>query len=394
MLSTMEIVPMRGYACLLVLAVACSQTEPTTPVVDEWSIDPMPAVSIGVAEGDENYMFRRVVGALLLRDGRVAVADVAPALTIYDSTGKFVRRVGGAGRGPGEFVRLFTAPMRYRGDSLLIWDIQAQRASIFSDDGQFGRSYQLNIPMRFWPPGTIPDQSCCIFRAVLGDSQPILEYPAAIPNHPGADRVSKSTIVRVKPDGVFADTIGSFDGRWYRYDATKPNFIAGLHESRQFTYVVVGDTLFGGNGDGAWLLRVLPDGTRDTIRLAMKTIPVTDSIKKAIADGYRAEFKRSPERFEGSVESLFEGKYVSHLPAYTRLHSDGAGHLWLAQWKIPYSQDSTRFDVYSTSGNHVARIAIPSGARILDLKRDRVVMLTADSLGIESVRVHRIVRRP
>ena len=129
-------------------------------------------------------------------------------------------------------------------------------------------------------------------------------------------------------------------------------------------------------------------------QISVARVPVTDSVKQAYAEAYRAEYKRTPERFEGSVESLFDGEYVSHLPAYVQLRQDGAGHLWLSQWRLPYSSDSARMEIYSTRGVHVARIAFPADARIADIRGDRIALIATDSLGIETVRVHDIIRRP
>lgn len=336
-------------------------------------------------------MFRRITGVLMLRGGRVMIADAEPMLTIYDSAGRFVRRVGRRGNGPGEYERLFTPPLRYRGDSVIIWDIGSRRVSVFSDTGGFGRAFHVNVPRRFWPEGTIPDQSCCSMRWVLSDGQPVLEYPAAIPNRPGTDRASMTTLVRLTPEGTFADTIGAFESTWYRYDATKPNSIASLQLSGRFSYATIGDTVIGGNGDGPWLIRVAP-GLRDTIELPVKPVQVTDSTKQAYADAWRAEYRRNPQFFEGSPESLFDGRYVTHLPTFVRVFHDGAGRLWLAQWQPPFSEDSTRYDVYSTRGVPLGRLAIPAGTRIADLSGDRIALIATDSAGIESVRVHRIVR--
>jgi hypothetical protein len=382
-------IPLRVAVLSFMLGLpACADRAPRqTDTAVIWTLSP-PRVSIGVADGDERYMFGRVVGAQLLDDGSTIVGDARVALTIYDSAGVFVRRFGRKGSGPGEFALMWGPPFAYRGDSVAVWDIVSSRVSVFDASGNFGRTATVTVPRRYWPPGTVPDQSCCHMGRAFPDGSFMLEYPAAIPNEPGPHRFSTKTLARLTSDGTGGDTVGTFASMRYRYDPTGGSSVQGIRLASRFSYALMGDTLFGGNGEGPWLLRLTPGKGVDTVRLDDTPRPVTQAIKDAYADAYRAEFKRNPRIFEGPPEELFEGEYVENLPAFVRVLSDGAGHLWLQQWQLPFSGESTRYHVYSTSGRAVARVAIPG--RILDIRGSRVALLSVDSLGVESVRIHEI----
>ena len=371
---------------------ACDEPPASIDFADTWALAPTPRVSIGIVDGDERYTFTRIVGARLMPDGGVLVADAIPSLTIYDSAGAFVRRFGRKGAGPGEFELLFHTPFPYRGDSIGVWDFGLSRVSVFDAGGTFGRLAPIFVPRRFWPAGTIPEQSCCHLPHALADGSFVLEYPGLIPTQPGPARHSMVTLTKVASDGSAGDTIGTFESELYRYDATAPNNVRAMRLNSRFVHAVVGDTIFAGNGEGPWLLRIVAGSPPDTIHIPQALVPVTPAVRDAYAAAWRAEYARRPEIFEGPPEELFEGEYATHLPAYTSLLHDGAGGLWLGQWALPFDRAPRWFHVYSTRGRPIARIALPWSARIGDIRGDRVALIESDSLGVEYVRAYDIIR--
>jgi len=378
-------------AALGVAVAGCSERSASIEAVASWSLSATPRVAIGVADGDERYTFSRIVGATLLRDRGVLVADGLPSIALYDSAGVFVRRFGRKGSGPGEYELFWHPPFPYRGDSIATWDMGQRRVSVLGPTGAYGRSAKLVIGS-VRAPGTIPSQSCCRVLHALAEGAFVLEFPAAIPNEPGPNRRSTVTLATIAPDGGPRDTIGAFAAELYRYDPTATNRIRELRLSGRFTYDVAGDTVFAGNGDGPWFLRIVPGSRPDTVRFSHAAVPVTPELKEQYASAWRAEFARNPQRFEGAVERLFEGEYVSHLPTYTHLFHDPVGALWMRQWAMPFSGDSGLFNVYSTQGRQLARIAIPSTGWIADIRNDRVALIETDSLGVQYVRVYDIIR--
>ncbi|NKB89631.1 MAG: 6-bladed beta-propeller [Acidobacteria bacterium] len=100
-------------------------------------------LSIGVLEGDEEYMLGRV-STVAVSEEFVFVADSQPALIkVYDrASGEFVRTVGGEGEGPGEYV--FPSVMRVVGDELFVQDGGNGRIQVFSTDGEYRRQLRLD----------------------------------------------------------------------------------------------------------------------------------------------------------------------------------------------------------------------------------------------------------
>jgi len=105
-----------------------------------------PAVRIGLVEGAPEYQWTRPAAAARLSDGGFVVLEQRPAeLRIFDRSGTFVRRVGRAGEGPGEF-QTPTDLAVLEGDTLVVWDSRAQRLSWFSSDGDLVRERTLREP--------------------------------------------------------------------------------------------------------------------------------------------------------------------------------------------------------------------------------------------------------
>src|SRR5688572_15096096 len=84
-----------------------------TPLVDDadvprWTIDTVPAQTIGVTAGDPSYEFSRIAGVRRLPNGMLLVltggGTFAYEFRFFDSTGKHIVSHGRRGKGPGEYV--------------------------------------------------------------------------------------------------------------------------------------------------------------------------------------------------------------------------------------------------------------------------------------------------
>jgi hypothetical protein len=74
------------------------------------------------------------MNAVRLDDGRIAIIDGGSSeVRLFDADGRFVATFGGEGDGPGRF----NAPrgVWQRADSLVVWDVQLRRTTVFPLDG-------------------------------------------------------------------------------------------------------------------------------------------------------------------------------------------------------------------------------------------------------------------
>src|SRR5687767_6669446 len=72
-----------------------------------WSIASAPRLEIGKVEAAETEVLFRVVDAILLSDGRIAIASAGNAhVRYYSERGAYLSTSGRQGGGPGEFRRI------------------------------------------------------------------------------------------------------------------------------------------------------------------------------------------------------------------------------------------------------------------------------------------------
>jgi hypothetical protein len=108
-----------------------------------------------------------------------------PTITVFDARGRFLRRIGRQGQGPGEFTRrptLLFGP----GDTLYAIDAGARRMTVFSPEyevvrtGTFSLSYSTAV--------RLPDGRFLLSGA--GSSAETIGYPLHLVDHKGAHVLS------------------------------------------------------------------------------------------------------------------------------------------------------------------------------------------------------------
>lgn len=93
------------------------------------------------SESGADDAFGRVMDVELGASGRIYVADdLNWRISVFDGSGRLLRRVGRRGQGPGEFERPWYLAVD-RLDSLFVWDGALARISVFGPDFRFVRSF-------------------------------------------------------------------------------------------------------------------------------------------------------------------------------------------------------------------------------------------------------------
>jgi len=100
-------------------------------------------LSIGEAEGDENYMFGQNIAFNTDEDGNFYVSELdTNRILKYDPEGKYLLAFGREGQGPGEFRNL-SVPQFDKGNNLYITDRSNRRISFFDKDGKYLRQIRM-----------------------------------------------------------------------------------------------------------------------------------------------------------------------------------------------------------------------------------------------------------
>lgn len=104
-----------------------------------WVFDTVPDLEIGTIAGEEPYQFSDITSVVAIPDGEIVVVDQGSLdIRWFDGRGTFLRAVGGAGQGPGEFVRAQVMP-QFQPDSLFVLGVAADEMGV-----EYVRRYRLD----------------------------------------------------------------------------------------------------------------------------------------------------------------------------------------------------------------------------------------------------------
>lgn len=121
---------------LFALTILSSCSDPRSPaeVPDQWLVSAESALTLTDSSAGPGHEFNGISSGMRLPDGRILVANAGiPELTLFDSTGAFLRAVGRKGQGPGEWAGTL-ALWPWAADSFAVYDAGVQRWTILGPD--------------------------------------------------------------------------------------------------------------------------------------------------------------------------------------------------------------------------------------------------------------------
>ena len=316
----------------------------------------------------------------MLEDGSIIVADRADALLfLYDSTGRFVRTLGGMGYGPGEF-RMISGVAPLGGDTILVFDGTGRRLTTFTLDGDVTGTHTVELPADF-------EHSLSGYElaGILEGDRAVL-VPDAVP---GQSRTQADTfridipVLVVSREG---ELLHRLDGLWgmEAFGDELTTMIAPLGWRRIAR--VTEEGILSADVEAGVIERYDARGTPvQALQLSHDREPLPvhvqddwiESRTRGIEDrSQRAYFQRW----------LAQLPFPEHLPYLSDLHADGDGRFWLRTATLPNEALGSQWIIVDAEGVPTAAIELPSALRILELRGRHLLGLWTDSLGVQTVR--------
>jgi hypothetical protein len=297
---------------------------------------------IGAADGHEEEMFHFVRGVATDAAGRIFVIDDGSrVIRLFDADGRFVRRIGQRGSGPGEFTSI--AALVVRGDTVHALDLNRHAGAFFDAAGTLLRTYasmrsdrsMLRL-MAAGPSGWYADPESPFLRPPLelGAEQvywthvrriDMRQLDAALASAAAADSVMVPVVSY--PFGRSIGFLGSeggstrgvFGGRPF-FDPTGSSTVDG----RGYVYVTAGWPLSIDvyDADGTMIRR---------ISRAHDSIPVTPDLVDEVLRRARTYYDTLPQRASW-MHALVEQSKMPRLgwvPAASTLRASSDGWLWV-----------------------------------------------------------------
>lgn len=333
--------------------------------VERWTLDSGPSVVIGAEDKGPDYLLGPIEQVTFLPGGKILVTESAPGATagklnhvvfrIFDSTGRFLRRFGRVGDGPGEFDRINS--IFVIDDSLWVWERAARRATVLDLDGRYGRML-TNLPeLHYGILGRANDG-----WLVLKDDE---LFPTTIGRHRDTasliwfgDNDTSTVLLRipsvsfdVREDGAGQSPIPSKAVGW------------------------LDDTLvYTGNGDSYEItVRSLDGKVRRILRRALPPKPVTNDVLSRYRNRKKLDLPDS-------------------LPAFEAFRTDEEGNLWVQDYAFNADPPKTTWTVFGPDGVLRAEVTIDAGELTrMAMASDRAAFFSEET---GQVLVHRIAKRP
>ena len=333
------------------------------------------ALTIGLVEGPEEFLFERIVSVARDQDANLIVADAGwYQVRVFDAAGNHVRTMGGQGEGPGDFVNLGGAWPR-AGGGVIVVDAFLQRVSEYGPGGELERVAKLRdagSPVTFRSWGLAGPES------LLGSAT----HPSTPGLSPGEIARSPVLFVRHGLDGAIIDTVSRFPGEAGGVAGADGDVIHIMSLPFSAAPAAAGTTDAVATTGGATYEILLFDlgGTlRRIVRLATAPPDRTEEHLLALVpdDRMRALYEQLP--------------LPAALPGYVKLVFADTGELWAQRYLVtgtPLSQ----WDVFHPDGQYLGRVEIPASFRVHAVSDGQLLGVQVDELEVERVQLRDLIR--
>jgi hypothetical protein len=340
----------------------------------EWSLaETLTLGSSGAAAtaaGDDE--FGHVAGVVGDTAGRVYVADAMSAdIRAFDAEGRLLRRIGRRGAGPGEFIGLIS--LGRLGDGLAALDVATARLGVLSAEGEWlgQQPYRGGDVAQLLAAG---GGALYMPSIVAGPSGRELRYVVQTAAGPTDTLRPPPLEAREQPQArctyggdVTAARQASFAPRQLRVPAP----------DMQWADVWTADYR---------IVFLTPAG--DTVRIVERDVrrrAVTDSAWQAETAAFDAFLAEHPD-------AACDRRTLPRPDAMTLVRAvffDDDGRMWVER----LSDAGTTLDVFDTGGRLLGLVGVPDRFErvVPHVLGDRLHMVVADSLGVQAVRVYRVI---
>jgi 6-bladed beta-propeller len=298
-----------------------------------------------VRRGPEGYLY-----------GMEGGAGGVKGVTVFDQEGHFVRQIGRAGEGPGEFRQL--AAFGWHGDTLWVLDNLLYRVSRFTLDGEFLDSWRYERPKGAWaasrwsPRGVLPGQAI-LFREGSGIAS-LMELDSA--RLVAVDRAVGETrlIAKWSPAGGFVRARLPGDRELQGVHPWPRSDLLGWDLDRSRLVVV-------SRKEHDRYRVTLLDTRGDT--LYRTDVPVTPRrVSRADIESWRERYRDLDPPMRRAIEEATEIR--DYWPAATFVRVSPSGAVWVR--RAP-SGSLVRWDVLDPAGNLSRFVNLPSSITLMDV---------------------------
>lgn len=378
--------------------------------VDTLRVALVEELRIGQAEGPEHYQLHMVRGAAIDALGRIYVSDGSNSVHVYDSSGAWVRDIGRAGSGPGEFENI-REPL-LRGNTLAVWDGNTRQFAIFDTSGLLVTSVALALrdrsvifPMRAalfgWSVGRVwfPARRAPVRGALRQDTLVFAHLSdaslLAVPSLTSAQLDSALRgVVRWPAARLYEDADGYSQRPLFESEFTVAHDDSGrVYLTNAYPYDI---HIYDASGQLVRRIRreyephvVTQRDVDEWLRLVNQRVPGSGP-----GEGGPSFLERERRRAEGPRAESF--------PVIGRLIASATGELWaqrsdvhidLGEWAgLPNRTPLPAYwDVFDRTGRYEFTVRLPARTRPLWIEHRSFLALQRDENDVETIVRYRLI---
>lgn len=351
------------------------------PLSDEsCGVSEVPAVSIGVVEGEDVYQLHRVTGAGRLSNGHIVVLNQGShELRLFDQDGQFIASGGVRGEGPGEFEN----PLGLRitaGDSIWVSDFGPVEFEVFDSQVQWTRGVRIK-----------PEQSRTLDGWGVLDDRTILAGNQETYSTATLWQLLPRHITHYAETGLLRDTLASYpDSHWGLLGSETEFWASPLFES--FADMDArGSTMMVGRGNRPQF-DVWKGGGSPRKSMVVKWFTGALSISSDDIERRKAEILSMNDNVPLEMKRLWiepqvadDRPVAASRPVFSSLEVGADGSLW-SQVASMFRSDSTQQWLrFKSDGTFVCTLTLPISITVYDMGSDYVVGRDRSEAGIERV---------
>lgn len=365
------------------------------PIASQDCIKPIEELRVGSLDGTEGFSFGQIQDLSVDSDGSIFVADLHPqSVKRFNKRGEFVRHIGREGEGPGEYQSLLGVEMLSTAE-LAIWDLGNRRVTVYSTAGEYARSFAV-------PFGVFVRQAFVVDSADRFYIKTHLSEPRLLTN--GRFGGFEFGYVRLSRSGRVLDTLRlppeTPEGS-YEFGTTGEVF-RPFPVQELYTLTTDGRMIRGINSEYSFEIQT-DSGPRMVVR------PEWSSTR--VSTGEHREWELQREYLERRSGLSFD-ETPRVKPAFRGLWTDSEGRIWVHRYvtafrnELPSSLPSRSgpprpnitwreppvFDVFAQHGELLGCVELPSGARLMESRSDRLWGIVLGSYDEEYVVRWRLAR--
>lgn len=318
-----------------------------------------------------------VRGAFRQTDHTVIVGDGGNFRILrFSPDGEVLSSVGRSGQGPGEFQH-FTLISPWPSDSLIAWDRNSRRISVFSPEVAFVRSFSL---------ARSDSVRGGFVRSVFEDGS---FFATGFTDTGGQVTTGRhrfpSPAYHFGPDGTFLASFGPMPGTEIYFEAIDGGFrTTTALFSRSTERLTSRNQLVLAANDSYEFIRKNQAGELvQIVRLAKAEQPVTPQLRRQ-AESAVLDQVEDPDALARLRTTLSEMPVPETLPAYGRVFADRDGRVWIEEYQVEYGSTS-EWHVFGSDGAVLFSVEMPTRFKPTDAGSDYCLGIMRDEFDVESV---------